>query len=90
MMVASTMVPSRNLCPWESRRALISSKRPCPRLCSSNKMTEVQNRGLVGQGSGELQTQEPAHRLGLVEQVLHAGVAKVVRKLDAVDSKHNR
>ena len=34
------------------------------------KMAEIENGGLVGQGPGQFQTNEPAHRFGLVEQSL--------------------
>ena len=32
------------------------------------KMAEIENGGLVGQGPGQFQTNESAHRFGLVEQ----------------------
>ena len=83
------MVPSRSRSPWDSRLALISSRRPCPRLCLLQEMTEVEDGGLVGQGARELQSREPPHRRGLVEQILHAWVAEIVEDLDAVDSQHD-
>ena len=53
------------------------------------QVAEVEDGGLVGQGTRELQPHEPPYRVGLVEQVLHAGVAEVVEELDAVDSQHD-
>jgi len=55
-----------------------------------DQVVEVEGGGLVGQGAGQLQPHEPPHRVGLVEQVLHCGVAEVVEDLDAVDSQHHR
>ena len=45
---------------------------------------------LVGNGLDQGETAEAAHRLGLVEEVLHGGVAEVVAELDAVDAQHHR
>ena len=45
---------------------------------------EVEDGGLVGQGTWEFQATEPPDRVGLVDQVFHAGTAEVVEKLDAV------
>ena len=41
------------------------------------KVAEVEDGGLVGEGTGELQPYEPPHRVGLVEQVLHAGALRM-------------
>ena len=54
------------------------------------EVAEVQDGGLVGQGAGQLQSHEPPDRAGLVEQILHAGVAEVVEELDAVGPEHDR
>ena len=54
------------------------------------QMAEVQDRRLVGQRSRQPQPDKPPHRLHLVEQVLHAGVAQVVEQLHAVHAQHHR
>ena len=45
---------------------------------------------LVGNGLGQGETAEAAHRLGFVEEILHRGVAEVVAELDAVAAQHHR
>ena len=54
------------------------------------QVAEVEDGGLVGQGAGQLQPCEPPDRVGLVEQILRAGVAEIVEELDAVDAQHDR
>ncbi len=54
------------------------------------QVAEVEDGALVGNGLGQGETAEAAHRLGLVEEVLHGGVAEVVAELDAVDAQHHR
>ena len=54
------------------------------------QMAKVEDGGLVGHRFRQPQAREPAYRLGLVQQVLHAGVAEVVEELDAVDPQHYR
>ncbi len=49
----------------------------------------MEDGGLAGQRAGELQAHEPPHRIGLVEQILHARITQIVGDLDAVDSQHN-
>ncbi len=60
-----------------------------PQLVFLQEMTEIQDGGLVGQGTREFQPCEPPHRVRLIEQILHARVAQVVEELDAVDSQHD-
>ena len=54
------------------------------------EMTEVEDRGLIGQGLGQAESHEPPDRFGIVEQVLHAGGAEVVKEPDTVNPQHNR
>ncbi len=83
-MVASTMVPSLGLQVGVDLR-----QETLPQSVFLQEMTEIQDGGLVGQGTRELQPCEPPHRVRLVDQVLHAWVAQIVEELDTVDSQHD-
>ncbi len=65
-------------------------KQSLPQFVPLKKVTEVQNRGLVGQGVRQPQPSEPPDRFGLVEQILHAWIAEVVEQLHAVNPQHHR
>ena len=54
-------------------------------LVPLQEMAEVQDGGLVRQGFRQVQAHETPDRFGLVEQILHAGVAEVVAELHAVN-----
>ena len=84
------MVPSRSFSPWDSRWALISSKRPDPSFCCSRRCRKFRMVVSSGRGPESFSPHEPPHRVRLVEQVFHAGVAEVVEELDAVGSEHDR
>ena len=65
-------------------------KQALPQFVPLEKMAEVQNRGLIGQGIRQPQPGEPPHRFGLVEQVLHPGVTEIVEQLHAVNPQHHQ
>ena len=54
------------------------------------QVPEVQDRRLVRQRTQQPQTREAPHRLRLVQQILHRGIAQVVEQLRAVNAKHHR
>ena len=89
-MLASTMVPSRSHSPWDSRWASISSNRPLPRPCRSRRWRKFRMVVSSGRASDRLRPTETPDRFGLVEQILHAGVAQVVEQLHAVNPQHHR
>ena len=64
-------------------------EQPLPQTVPLQQVAEVQNRRLVGQRTRQAQPHEAAHRLHLVEQVLHPGVAQVVEQLHAVHAQHH-
>ena len=51
MMVASTMVPSLSRSSWDSRWALNLIQKALPQLVFFQKMPEIQDGGLIGQGA---------------------------------------
>ena len=53
------------------------------------QVAEVEDGRLVGDGLAEREEAEGSHRLGLVEEVLRAGVAEVVAELHGVDAQHH-
>ena len=59
-------------------------------LVPLQEMAEVQDGGLVRQGFRQVQAHEAPDRFGLIEQVLHAGVAEIVEQLHAVNPQHHR
>ena len=68
MMLASTIVPVRSRWPRDARCALISSNRPSPRPCFSNRCRKF--RMVVSSGSASVnRSPETPHRLHLVELV---------------------
>ena len=89
-MLASTIVPVRSRWPRDARCALISSNRPSPRPCFSNRCRKFRMVVLVGQRLRQPQPHETPHRLHLVEKVLHPRVAQVVEQLHAVNTQHHR
>ena len=61
-----------------------------PQAVLIQEMAEVEDGGLVGQRFRQIQTHEPPHRLGLVEQVLHTRVAEIVEELHTMNPQHHR
>ena len=53
------------------------------------QVAEVEDRRLIGNRPGEAETGELEHRTGVVEFLLHAGVAEVEPELEAVDAQHH-
>ena len=84
MMLASTIVPVFNRCPSAPKCALISSNSLSPRPCFSNRWRKFTIVVSSGSATRQSQPREAAHRLHLVEQILHAGVAEVVEQLHAM------
>ena len=70
MMVAPTMVPSRQPQSLRLQVGVDFLKQTLPQNVLLQKMVEVEDRGLVGKGPRQLQTHEPPYRFGLVEQSL--------------------
>ena len=59
-------------------------------LVALQQVAEVENGRLVGDGLRQRETAEAAHRLGLVQAVLHGRGALVVAELHQVDAQHHR
>ncbi len=58
-------------------------------LMALQQVAEVEDRRLIGDRLGEAETGELEHRAGVVEFLLHAGVAEVEPELEAVDAQHH-
>ena len=62
---------------------------PASQEVALEQVAEVEDGRLVGDGLAEREEAEGSHRLGLVEEVLRAGVAEVVAELHGVDAQHH-
>ena len=90
MMLASTIVPVLQPLPERGQVRVDLLQQRLAQTVLLQQVAEVQDRRLVGQRSRQPQPDEAPHRLHLVEQVLHAGVAQVVEQLHAVHAQHHR
>ena len=53
------------------------------------QVAEVEDGGLIGNRLSEAEPGELEHRAGVVELLLHAGLAQVEPELEAVDAQHH-
>ena len=58
-------------------------------LMALQQVAEMEDRRLIGNRLGEAETGELEHRAGVVEFLLHAGVAEVEPELEAVDAQRH-
>lgn len=54
------------------------------------KVTKVEDRGLVGNTLGQTQPGKPAHRFNFIQRVFHRRIAQIVEQLQAMNAKHRR
>ena len=64
-------------------------EQPHPQALRLQQVAEVQDRRLVRQRTAQAQTRKAAHRLHLVEQILHARIAQVVEQLHTMNPQHH-
>jgi len=91
MMVASTMVPAEMRMTLLFRYRFTVSRIFAVQLILLEKMTEVQDGGLVGNGgAAKIDSGKAAQHGRLVERILGARIGEVEPMLQKVDAQHDR
>ena len=89
MMVASTMVPRAQLDAAPLQVLMHGLEQPTAEIVALQQMAEVADGRLVGHRlTAEIDADEAAHRMEVVERLLRTGIGQVESLLQEVDAQH--